>query len=63
MFMRAIANPQRTTLAHLLDAAGLAPGETPVTGAQELPGRTANPQRTIVTERHDDEERFAVANA
>lgn len=53
MIMRAIANPQRTTLAHLSDTAGLAPGEAPHAHADELPGRTANPRRTVVTEQDE----------
>ncbi|MEU0841234.1 hypothetical protein ABZ370_17435 [Streptomyces sp. NPDC005962] len=51
MMFRAIANPRRTTLAHLGDA------EEPrtETGEQpehpvELPTRTANPRRTVLTE-------------
>ena len=48
MLMRPIANPRRTTLAHLQDAAGLtaAPEAEPGTPAGPLPARTANPRRT-----------------
>lgn len=49
MMFRPIANPRRTTLAHLDGADGL---HTPVQRehAVELPDRTANPQRTILME-------------
>lgn len=45
---RNIANPQRTTLAHLTDAEDLAPQqkEHPV----DLPSQTANPRRTVLME-------------
>ncbi|WP_330298762.1 hypothetical protein [Streptomyces sp. NBC_00503] len=47
MLFRNIANPRRTTLAHLKDAeelqAVVAPEHT-----VELPGQTANPRRTIL---------------
>jgi hypothetical protein len=56
MIMRTIANPQRTTLAHLRDTEGLTPGVTPQASADELPGRTANPQRTVVTEAQEEPE-------
>jgi hypothetical protein len=48
MIMRAIANPRRTTLAHLVDAEELqsAPGAQETSG--ELPQRTANPRRTTL---------------
>ncbi|MFJ4848902.1 MULTISPECIES: hypothetical protein [unclassified Streptomyces] len=53
MIMRPIANPRRTTLAHLTDAedtrtAEVAPaveGEVPVV---ILPRQTANPRRTVL---------------
>ncbi|MGP3968522.1 hypothetical protein [Streptomyces sp. 6N223] len=61
MTMRAIANPQRTTLAHLRDTAGLAPGVTPLARADELPDRTANPRRTVVTEQHESAQGDAAA--
>ncbi|WP_174248368.1 hypothetical protein [Streptomyces hoynatensis] len=51
MTMRSIANPRRTTLAHLKDAAGLAPGERPKGSAQELPSSIANPRRTVLIEK------------
>ena len=54
---RQIANPRRTTLAHLKDASELATVETvetsdttETTGARELPQRTANPRRTVLNE-------------
>lgn len=49
MLFRNIANPRRTTLAHLEDADAL---ETPeqVEHSVELPAQTANPRRTILDE-------------
>lgn len=44
-----IANPQRTTLAHLEDADGLRLQEQPE-HAVDLPAQTANPKRTILME-------------
>jgi hypothetical protein len=46
--VRTIANPQRTTLAHLTDAddLGTPQQEHPV----DLPSQTANPRRTILVE-------------
>ncbi|MCP9957144.1 MULTISPECIES: hypothetical protein [Streptomyces] len=44
---RSIANPRRTTLAHLEDATGLEPGLLPEPTA-ELPAVTANPRRTVL---------------
>ncbi|MFC9731482.1 hypothetical protein [Streptomyces roseolus] len=41
------ANPRRSTLAHLADAAALGRGATPEYAA-ELPGTTANPRRTVL---------------
>ncbi|GGR44612.1 hypothetical protein [Streptomyces roseolus] len=41
------ANPRRSTLAHLADAAALGRGATPEYAA-ELPGATANPRRTVL---------------
>ncbi|MFE0650820.1 hypothetical protein ACFVZH_19760 [Streptomyces sp. NPDC059534] len=41
------ANPRRSTLVHLTDAAELGRGAQPEY-AVELPGRTANPRRTIL---------------
>ncbi|MBI0296540.1 hypothetical protein JBE04_19245 [Streptomyces sp. PRKS01-29] len=63
MMFRSIANPRRTTLAHvkdvheLKDAKGIAT-DIEDTGAPEeqpehrvdLPNRTANPRRTVLTE-------------
>lgn len=53
MFRRMIANPRRTTLAHLKDVSEM--GAVPVmagsgTPAAQLPSRTANPRRTVLTE-------------
>ncbi|MFF5974643.1 hypothetical protein ACFY7C_24285 [Streptomyces sp. NPDC012769] len=45
--LRTTANPRRATLAHLEDAAQLSRGARPEYAA-ELPGRTANPRRTIL---------------
>ncbi|MEU5699745.1 hypothetical protein ACFFS2_24450 [Streptomyces aurantiacus] len=50
MMFRNIANPRRTTLAHLEDAEELRTpeeSEQPVEFA-ELPAQTANPRRTIL---------------
>ncbi|MFF3848358.1 hypothetical protein [Streptomyces sp. NPDC002328] len=44
-----IANPRRTTLAHLTDADELRLPEQPE-HAVELPAQTANPKRTILNE-------------
>lgn len=51
MMFRNIANPRRTTLAHLKDAEELqtAPAEEQANPV-ELPTQTANPRRTILTE-------------
>lgn len=49
MIFRNIANPRRTTLAHLDSAEELRlPERTP--GPDDLPERTANPGRTVVVE-------------
>ncbi|MCH0543476.1 hypothetical protein I3F58_28805 [Streptomyces sp. MUM 203J] len=45
--IRSIANPRRTTLAHLADAAELERGALPEHMA-ELPAATANPRRTVL---------------
>ena len=42
-----IANPRRTTLAHLKDADELTPVEQPEHSV-DLPTQTANPRRTIL---------------
>jgi hypothetical protein len=49
MMFRTIANPRRTTLAHLEDAGEL---QTPALPEQsvELPTQTANPRRTVLEE-------------
>ncbi|WP_052864975.1 MULTISPECIES: hypothetical protein [Streptomyces] len=52
MMFRSIANPRRTTLAHLKDAEELqtAPAEDAAQPehAVELPTQTANPRRTVL---------------
>lgn len=53
MSMRTIANPRRTTLAHLQDADEMATEAAGAESADEsaaLPSRTANPQRTVLEE-------------
>ncbi|MEV5974468.1 hypothetical protein [Streptomyces sp. NPDC051921] len=45
--LRTTANPRRSTLVHLADAAQLDRGALPEYAA-ELPGNTANPRRTIL---------------
>lgn len=47
MMFRNIANPQRTTLAHLEDAEALRTPERPE-HAIVLPLQTANPRRTVL---------------
>ena len=47
MMFHKIANPRRTTLAHLQDADELRTPEQPE-HAVELPAQTANPRRTIL---------------
>lgn len=47
MMFRNIANPRRTTLAHLEDAEALRTPERPE-HALGLPTQTANPRRTIL---------------
>jgi hypothetical protein len=49
MMFHKIANPRRTTLAHLKDADDLQTPEQPE-HAVELPTQTANPRRTILME-------------
>ena len=49
MMFRNIANPRRTTLAHLEDAADLHTPELPEHSV-DLPAQTANPRRTILME-------------
>ncbi|MEU0781434.1 hypothetical protein ABZ341_07575 [Streptomyces sp. NPDC006173] len=49
MMFRNIANPRRTTLAHLDDAGALGTAEQPE-HSLDLPGQTANPRRTILME-------------
>ncbi|MFJ2405113.1 hypothetical protein ACIOUE_27850 [Streptomyces xanthochromogenes] len=47
MIIRNIANPRRTTLAHLADAEELQRAAQPE-HTVELPAQTANPRRTIL---------------
>ncbi|MCM1970233.1 hypothetical protein M8Z33_21165 [Streptomyces sp. ZAF1911] len=47
MMFRNIANPRRTTLAHLKDAEELQTAPVPE-HTVELPGQTANPRRTVL---------------
>ncbi|MEV5959263.1 hypothetical protein AB0M11_36935 [Streptomyces sp. NPDC051987] len=49
MMFRNIANPRRTTLAHLKDAEELQTPELPEHSV-DLPSQTANPRRTILME-------------
>ncbi|MFC9247097.1 hypothetical protein ACFT7S_24820 [Streptomyces sp. NPDC057136] len=49
MMFRNIANPRRTTLAHLEDAEALRTPERPEHSV-DLPTQTANPRRTILME-------------
>ncbi|MFI6489626.1 hypothetical protein [Streptomyces sp. NPDC050564] len=49
MMFRNIANPRRTTLAHLEDADELQTQEQPEHSV-DLPAQTANPRRTILME-------------
>lgn len=51
MMFRNIANPRRTTLAHLKDAEELTTEAAPEQEhAVELPTQTANPRRTVLTD-------------
>ncbi|CAM5699776.1 FXSXX-COOH protein OS=Streptomyces alboniger OX=132473 GN=CP975_25560 PE=4 SV=1 [Streptomyces alboniger] len=45
---RNIANPRRTTLAHLKDADGVQAAPEQPQHAVELPTQTANPKRTVL---------------
>ncbi|MEU1595238.1 hypothetical protein ABZ468_20765 [Streptomyces sp. NPDC005708] len=49
MMFRTIANPRRTTLAHLADAEELQAPATPERSV-DLPTQTANPRRTVLME-------------
>ncbi|WP_189315864.1 hypothetical protein [Streptomyces brasiliensis] len=49
MMFRNIANPRRTTLAHLEDAEELQTPEQPE-HSLDLPAQTANPRRTVLME-------------
>ncbi|MFE1311701.1 MULTISPECIES: hypothetical protein [unclassified Streptomyces] len=49
MMFRNIANPRRTTLAHLEDADELQTPELPEHSV-DLPAQTANPRRTVLME-------------
>lgn len=56
MLMRPIANPRRTTLAHVKDAEELQTAPAPAPGQPQelpLPQQTANPRRTVLTELPD----------
>ncbi|MEV6652892.1 hypothetical protein [Streptomyces sp. NPDC051219] len=48
MMFRNIANPRRTTLAHLDDAAELQTVVEQPEHSADLPAQTANPRRTIL---------------
>ncbi|MEV7727762.1 hypothetical protein ACIRP0_20575 [Streptomyces sp. NPDC101733] len=48
MMFRNIANPRRTTLAHLKDAEELQAAPATPEHSVDLPGQTANPRRTIL---------------
>ncbi|MEI5101365.1 hypothetical protein RB200_26050 [Streptomyces sp. PmtG] len=50
LMFRNIANPRRTTLAHLKDAEDLQAAPEQPEHAVELPTQTANPKRTILME-------------
>ncbi|MBW8093519.1 MULTISPECIES: hypothetical protein [Streptomyces] len=58
MMFRSIANPRRTTLAHVKDIKELSDAAEPQSAPEEerpehrvdLPNRTANPKRTVLTE-------------
>ncbi|MBQ0984491.1 hypothetical protein KBZ10_08155 [Streptomyces sp. F63] len=59
MMFRNIANPRRTTLAHLEDADEPRPAVTeeprPESAARsQLPARTANPRRTVLVDAPND---------
>ncbi|WBO63647.1 MULTISPECIES: hypothetical protein [Streptomyces] len=47
MMFHKIANPRRTTLAHLKDAGELQTAELPEHSV-DLPAQTANPRRTVL---------------
>ncbi|MET7441775.1 MULTISPECIES: hypothetical protein [unclassified Streptomyces] len=49
MMFHNIANPRRTTLAHLTDAEELQTPDRPEHSV-ELPAQTANPRRTVLME-------------
>ncbi|RFU87387.1 hypothetical protein DY218_07065 [Streptomyces triticagri] len=48
MMFRNIANPRRTTLAHLTDAGELQPVSEQPERTADLPASTANPKRTVL---------------
>ncbi|WP_255955492.1 hypothetical protein [Streptomyces odontomachi] len=64
--IRTIANPQRTTLAHLADAEGLRISPEPAPRPEDvviLPAQTANPRRTVlltVPEAHTTQITFGI---
>jgi hypothetical protein len=53
MLNRTIANPRRTTLAHLDSAEEVAPQTTTGQAEGELPAQTANPRRTVLVDAPD----------
>ncbi|MFH8797422.1 hypothetical protein [Streptomyces sp. NPDC017941] len=50
LMFRNIANPRRTTLAHLDDAADVRPAPEQPEHPVVLPAQTANPRRTVLME-------------
>ncbi|GGS10794.1 hypothetical protein GCM10010252_57490 [Streptomyces aureoverticillatus] len=50
LMFRNIANPRRTTLAHLEDADEVQPAAEQPEHPVELPTQTANPRRTVLME-------------
>ncbi|MER5301429.1 MULTISPECIES: hypothetical protein [Streptomyces] len=50
LMFRNIANPRRTTLAHLEDAEDVQPAADQPEHPVDLPTQTANPRRTVLME-------------
>ncbi|SOD65414.1 hypothetical protein SAMN06297387_1223 [Streptomyces zhaozhouensis] len=48
LLTHSLANPRRTTLAHLNDTSALTPAELAPAGDPALPASTANPRRTVL---------------
>ncbi|GAA1913785.1 hypothetical protein GCM10009716_24140 [Streptomyces sodiiphilus] len=48
--MRSLANPRRTVRVHLAEDTAQPPTAVAAAGAEELPARTANPQRTVLVD-------------